>query len=236
MIQNVFKFSDLLAKQVMVPRPDVVAIDVNTPQDEITKTIIQNQYTRYPVYEDDLDNILGILHVKDIYPLICEDKRVEIKKILRPATLVPETMTVDNLVLEFKAKKAQIAAVVDEFGSVAGIVTLEDVIEEIFGEVQDEFDDEEFEIKQIYENEFVANAMMRIDEFNEYFDANLEDEDVETIGGLVVKALGRIAKTKDSIDIENFTFTVLEVDGPRIVRLRIKRNVVEEQKQENTEN
>ncbi len=228
-LQNVFKFSDLLAKQVMVPRPDVVAIDINTPQDEITKIIVQNQYTRYPVYEDSLDNILGILHVKDVFPLICEDQKVEIRKILRAANLVPETMTVDNLVLEFKAKKAQIAAVVDEFGSVSGIVTLEDVIEEIFGEVQDEFDEEEFDIKQIYENEYVANAMMRLDEFNEYFDAKLEDEDVETIGGLVVKILGRIAQPKDSIDIENFSFTVLEVDGPRIVKLKIIKNTVEEE-------
>jgi len=231
-LQNVFKFSDLLAKQVMVPRPDVVAIDVNTPHEELTKLIIQNQYTRYPVFEDDLDNIIGMLHVKDIYPLICADKEINVKQILREAILIPETMTTDNIVLEFRTKKAQIAVVIDEFGSVSGIVTLEDVIEEIFGDVQDEFDEDELDIKQIYENEYVANAMMRIDEFNEFFDVNVEDEDVETLGGLVVKALGHIAQNKDVANLGRFTFQVLEVDGPRIVKIKIIRNEIEETAEE----
>ncbi len=231
-LQNVFKFSDTMAKQVMVPRPDVVAIDINSTPDEIKTLILENQYTRYPVYEDELDHIIGVLHIKDMYPLICANKIIEIKNILREPMLVPETMTIDNLVLEFKSKKTQIAFVMDEFGSVSGIATLEDVLEEIFGEVQDEFDEEEeAEIKQLSEDEFIANAMMRIDEFNEFFDTKIEDEDIETIGGLVVKHLGKIAEQEDVVDIENFTFKVIEIDGARIVKIKIKRNpkeVVEE--------
>ena len=231
-LQNVFKFSDTLAKQVMVPRPDIVAINVDFSQNELMDFMIENQYTRYPVYEEDIDHILGILHVKDIYPLICADKKIDIKHVLRPAMLVPETITNDNLVMEFKKKKTQMAIVMDEFGSVSGIVTLEDVIEEIVGEVQDEFDEEEAEIRQIYDDEFIANAMMRTDEFNEFFETDIEDEDVETLGGFVVKLLGRIALQGDSVDFKNFTFTVLEVDGARIVKLKIKRNPIQEQTQE----
>lgn len=229
-LQNVFKFSDTLAKQVMVPRPDVVAIPIDITNDELNKLIIENQYTRYPVYEDDLDHTLGLLHVKDVYPLICANRKIELRTILRDAILVPETVTMDNLVLHFKGKKSQMAMVIDEFGGVSGIITLEDVLEEIFGEVQDEFDEEEADIRQIYENEFVAKAMLRIDEFNEYFEeqsieVNFEDDDVETIGGLVVKHLGHIAQNNDEVEINGFSFKVLETDGARVVKLRIKKIV-----------
>lgn len=227
-LQNVFKFSDTLAKQVMVPRPDVIAIPIDISEAELNKLIIENQYTRYPVYEDDLDHILGLLHVKDIYPLICANSQINLRSILREAILVPETITMDNLVLQFKGKKSQMAIVIDEFGGASGLITLEDVLEEIFGEVQDEFDEEEADIRQIYENEFVANAMVRLDEFNEYFESqeikiNFEDDDVETIGGIVVKHLGRIASVGDEIEINGFLFKVLETDGARVVKLKIKK-------------
>ncbi len=227
-LQNVFKFSDTLAKQVMVPRPDVVSIQIGTTVEDINKIIVENQYTRYPVYSEDLDDILGILHIKDIYKLMTQGKDINLKEILREGVLVPETMTMDNLVLEFKEKKAQMALVIDEFGGVSGLITLEDVLEEIFGEVQDEFDEEEAEIRQIYENEYIANAMMRVDEFNEFFELNIDDEDVDTIGGLVVKSLGHIAKQNDEVKIDNFIFSVLEVDGARIVKIKIKKEDIQE--------
>jgi CBS domain containing-hemolysin-like protein len=225
-LQNVFKFSDTLSKQIMVPRRDVVGFDINTSANELTKTILENQYTRYPVYGGELDNIVGVLHVKDIYPLIINGKEINLRSILREATLVPETVTIDNLARQLKSKKMQMAIVIDEFGSVSGLVTLEDVLEEIFGEVQDEFDEEEADIRQIYENEFVVNAMTRIDEFNEFFNTKFEDEDCDTIGGLVVKYLGHIAKECDETKIEDITFRVLETDGARLVKLKIKREEV----------
>ncbi len=132
-------------------------------------------------------------------------------------------MTIDNVMLEFKQKKSQIAVVIDEFGCVSGIVTLEDILEEIFGDVQDEFDEEEADIRQIYEDEYIANAMMRIDEFNEYFNTQFEDEDNETIGGFVVKHLGHIANDNENVNIANFNFKVLAMDGARIVKLKIKK-------------
>lgn len=224
-LQNVFKFSDIMAKQVMVPRPDVVSIPIDISQEELKKLTIENQYTRYPVYEEDLDKVVGILHLKDLYTLIIEGREIVLKDILRPAILVPETLTIDKLVHEFKTKRAQMALVIDEFGGVSGLVTLEDVLEEIVGEVQDEFDEEEADIRQIYENEYIANAMMRIDEFNDYFQLEaqneVEDEDIETIGGLVIKNLGHIAKEGDCCTIDGFTFKVVEVDGARIVKIKI---------------
>ena len=224
-LQNVFKFSDIMAKQVMVPRPDVISIPLDITTEELKKLTIENQYTRYPVYEEDLDKVVGILHLKDLYPLIIEGREIVLKNILRPAILVPETLTIDKLIHEFKTKRAQMALVIDEFGGVSGLVTLEDILEEIVGEVQDEFDEEEADIRQIYENEYIANAMMRIDEFNDYFQLEaqneVEDEDIETIGGLVIKNLGHIAKEGDCCTIDGFTFKVVEVDGARIVKIKI---------------
>ena len=224
-LQNMFRFSDILAKQVMVPRPDVVSIPIDISSEELKTLTIENQYTRYPVYEEDLDKVIGILHIKDLYPLIINGKEIVLKDIVRPAILIPETLELDKLVHEFKQKKSQMALVFDEFGGVSGLVTLEDVLEEIVGEVQDEFDEEEADIKQIYENEYIANAMFRIDEFNNFFNLEaqdeVEDEDIETIGGLVVKQLGRIAEVDDCCTVDDFTFKVVEVDGARIVKIKI---------------
>lgn len=231
LLQNVFKFSDLTAKQVMVPRTDMVCIPVDASDEEFKRISLENQYTRYPVYKDDLDHILGIVHIKDFYSFLANNQYVDISKIIRPAMLIPETVTIDNLVLEFRKNHAQIAIVVDEFGGTSGLVTLEDVIEEIVGEVQDEFDDEEeTNIEKINDNEYIANAMMRIDELYEYFGLSLEEdvEDVETIGGLVVKELGRIAEIGDKAEYKDLCFEVLEIDCARILKLKIQKKQVSE--------
>ena len=227
MLHNVFKFSDLTAKQVMVPRTDMVCIPVDMPMEELNKLAAENQYTRYPVYEEDIDHIIGLVHVKDLYSLSIKDEVCPISKILREVLLVPETITMDNLVLEFKKRKGQMAIVVDEFGGTSGLVTLEDVIEEIFGDVQDEFDEEEEQQEDIVEvapNTYIANSMMRVDDFAEYFNIDekeIDDEDIDTIGGLVVKLLGRLAEINDRAELHNLTFIVKEVDGARITKLEI---------------
>ena len=191
------------------------------------KLAAENQYTRYPVYEGDIDHITGLIHVKDLYKLSLNDTTCPIERIQRDVLLVPETITMDNLVLEFKKRKGQMAIVVDEFGGTSGLITLEDVIEEIFGDVQDEFDEEEEEepnIKEISPNTYVANAMMRLDEMAEFFsidESEIDDEDVDTIGGLVVKLLGRLAAVNDSVTHHGLTFIVKEIDGARITRLEI---------------
>lgn len=227
MLHNVFKFSDLTAKQVMVPRTDMVCVPIDMSLEELNKVATENQYTRYPVYEGDIDHITGLIHVKDLYKLSLDDTKCPIERIQRDILLVPETITMDNLVLEFKKRKGQMAIVVDEFGGTSGLVTLEDVIEEIFGDVQDEFDEEEEEecdIKEIAPNTYIANAMMRTDEIAEFFnidEEDIDDEDIDTIGGLVVKLLGRLAQVDDTVSHLGLTFIVKEIDGARITKLEI---------------
>lgn len=228
LLHNVFKFSDLTAKQVMVPRTDMACIPSDITFEELNELIAESQYTRYPVYEENLDHISGMIHVKDLYGLSLKKEEFSVEKLLRPVLLVPETMTMDNLVREFKKCQGQMAIVIDEFGGTSGLITLEDVLEEIFGEVQDEFDVEEADIKEISENTYRANAMMRLDEIAEFFDVELIDEDVDTIGGLVVKILGRIAQVGDAVEIENLEFDVEEIDGARITKLIVKKKAIEE--------
>ena len=225
-LHNVFKFSDLTAKQVMVPRTDMVCISDDITLDELNKIAAETQYTRYPVYDSDIDHITGLIHVKDLFALSVKDEVCPIKKLQREVMLDPETITMDNLVLEFKKRKGQMAIVIDEFGGTSGLITLEDVLEEIFGEVQDEFDEEEeiCDIVEVEPNHYVANAMVRLDEMAEFFKINenkIDDEDIDTIGGLVVKLLGRIAEVNDTVTFENLTFIVKEIDGARITKLDI---------------
>ena len=144
MLHNMFKFSDLMAKQVMIPRTDMICVPDDISYDDLNKLALENGYTRYPVYEENIDHILGFIHVKDLYSKMLEgDEQINLQEIVRPIMLVPETMTLDNLVIEFRKRKSQIGIVVDEFGGTSGLVSLEDVIEEIVGEVQDEFDEDE---------------------------------------------------------------------------------------------
>lgn len=236
MLHNVFKFSDLTAKQVMIPRTDMACIPSDITFEELNKLAFESQYTRYPVYEENLDHISGIIHVKDLYALYLKQEEFSVEKILRPVLLVPETITMDKLVLEFKKRQGQMAIVIDEFGGTSGLITLEDVLEEIFGEVQDEFDaDEEADIKEISENTYIANAMMRLDEIAEFFDIEIIDEDVDTIGGLVVKILGRIAEVDDLVFIQNLECLVTEIDGARITKLLITKKQLNEANEEQEE-
>ena len=237
MLHNKFKFSDLMAKQVMIPRTDMICIPNDITYEELNKVALENQYTRYPVYEENIDKILGFIHVKDLYSLAMTKESFSMEKLIRPLILVPETMTLDNLIIEFKKRHIQMAVVIDEFGGTSGLITLEDVLEEIIGEVQDEFDEEvEADIKEIGENTYIANGMLRIDELVEFFnlhESQFEEDDVDTIAGLVVKLLGRIANVDDTVSFNGLTFTVTEVDGARITKLQIyKEPVVESEESE----
>ncbi len=236
MLQNVFKFSDLNAKQVMIPRTDMVCMRKDMPLEELGRISEENQYTRYPIYDEDIDHVTGLIHVRDLYSLLLKHENRSIDEIQREIMLVPETITMDNLVIEFKKRKAQMAVVVDEFGGTSGLITLEDVLEEIFGEVQDEFDEEELDIKEVAPDTYIANSMMRIDEFAEFFgidEDKIDDEDIDTIGGLVVKLLGRLAEVSDMVSYSNLDFVVKEIDGARITKLEIiKKNPEPEPEEE----
>ena len=224
LLKNSLKFTDLTAKQVMVPRCNIVALSVDINQEEYAKIVLENQYTRYPVYSEKYDNIIGILHVKDLYSCKLKNEEIKIKDILRPPLFVTETATTDSLLKDFKKNKTEIAVVIDEFGGVSGIVTLEDVLEEIFGEVQDEFDDEETNIKQVAENKYIANGLYRIEDFFEYFNLKQPSEfDVETIGGYIQKLLCRLAKINDEVQIENLKLRVVELKDRRIKKIFIEK-------------
>lgn len=233
MLHNMFKFSDLMAKQVMIPRTDMVCIPNDISYEELNRTAMENQYTRYPVYEENIDKILGFIHVKDLYTMAMTKENYSINKLIRPLILVPETMTLDNLIIEFKKRHCQIAVVIDEFGGTSGLITLEDVLEEIIGDVQDEFDeDAEADIKEVAENTYIANGMMRIDEFVDFFElkeSQFEEDDVDTIAGLVVKLLGRIAEVNDKVSFHGLTFTVKEIDGARITKLQVYKEPTTEE-------
>ena len=232
MLHNMFKFSDLMAKQVMIPRTDMICVPDDISYDELNKLALENGYTRYPVYENEnIDKIIGFVHVKDLYSIALTKEEYSLKALIRPLILIPETMTLDNLMKEFKKTHLQMAVVIDEFGGTAGLITLEDVLEEIIGEVQDEFDEEEeVNIVPISEDTYMANAMMRPDELAEFFGINdeelSEEDDVDTIAGLVVKLLGRIAEIGDSVSYKGLTFTVKEIDGARITKLQIYKEPV----------
>lgn len=229
LLKNSLKFTDLTAKQVMIPRCNMIAIPIDINEEDYAKLVLENQYTRYPVYSENLDNIVGILHVKDLYSCLLQNQKISIKEVLRQPLLVPETMTTDNLLEEFKKNKTEIAIVIDEFGGVSGIVTMEDILEEVFGSVQDEFDEEETDIKKIDENKFIVNGLFRFEEFSEYFGLNQEeDEDVETIGGLVQKLLCRLAKINDEVEIENLKLRVIELKDRRIKKVLVEKITKEE--------
>jgi len=223
MLHNVFKFSDLIARQIMIPRPDMISIPVDITLEELINFVQEHQFTRYPVFENDLDHIMGIIHIKDIVPFIETKEAFVLSNIIRKVMLVPETLTIDKLLIEFKRHHSQMAVVIDEFGGTSGLVTLEDVLEEIFGDVQDEFDIEEADVKMLSDNVFLINAMLRIDEVNEIFNLDITEEEIETIGGLVLKKLGRIAQVNDSIEIDKYVFMVESIDGLRITKLKVTK-------------
>lgn len=227
-LKNTLKFTDLLAKQIMVPRCNVVSIPVNITQDKLNEILLENQYSRYPVYEGNFDNIIGILHVKDLYPYNMKSEKISIENVLKKPLLVPETMTTDVLLQNFKDNKTEIAVVMDEFGGMSGIISLEDVLEEILGDVQDEFDDEEQDMKKISENKYIVNGLLRIDEFFKCFHIEQEEDEVETVGGFVQKSLGRLAKINDEICINTWKIKVIEMKGRRIKKISAEKIIEKE--------
>jgi len=223
MIEKVFDFADKDAADVMVPRPEVVAISVLMKPEEALAAVIDSPYTRYPVYRETLDNVVGILHVRDLFSSMYEKglEEVHLEALLRPAHIVPETKDLASLLTDFRRTSTHFAIVVDEYGAMAGILTLEDLIEEIVGEIEDEFDIAEVQIEQIDEDTYRISGMFPIDEFNERFGTTLPDEDFHTVGGYVFGQLGRAAEPGDDVSWNGVRFDVLEVEGNRIERIGV---------------
>jgi magnesium and cobalt exporter, CNNM family len=223
MIDKVFVFGDKDAAGVMVARPDVAALSVELPPEEAVAAVLDSPYTRYPVYRETLDDIVGVLHIRDLFAAL-NDRGIEglhLEQLLRPAYVVPETKDLASLLQEFRRTNNHFAVVVDEYGAMVGICTLEDLLEEIVGEIEDEFDVSEEQIVQIDEDSYRVDGMFPIEEFNDRFGTDLPDEDYHTIAGFVFGQLGRAPEPGDDVLHDGLRFDVLEVDGNRIERLAV---------------
>jgi magnesium and cobalt exporter, CNNM family len=224
MLSKVFDFGDKEAADVMVPRPEVVAISVDLTPGQALQTVIESPYTRYPVYRETLDDIAGILHIRDLFAAIQEHDRAggRLDELLRPASMVPETKDLASLLTEFRRTNQHMAVVIDEYGAVEGIVTLEDLLEEIVGEIEDEFDVPDAALEQIGEDTFRIDGTFSIDDFNGRFGTDLPGEDFHTVAGFVFGALGRAAEPGDEVTHDGVVFHVDSVEGQRIDRLTVR--------------
>jgi CBS domain containing-hemolysin-like protein len=223
MLSKVFDFADKEAADVMVPRPEVVALSLDLPAEQALEAVLDSPYTRYPVYRDSLDEIVGILHVRDLVEAMhTRGDGIGLQEILRPATMVPETKDLAALLTEFRRTNQHMAIVIDEYGNMEGIVTLEDLLEEIVGEIEDEFDLPDETVEQVDENTIRIDGTFTIDDFNEQFRVELPEEDYHTVGGFVFGALGRPAEPGDEVEHEGVAFHVDAIEGQRIDRLTVR--------------
>jgi putative hemolysin len=224
MLYKVFDFADKEAHDVMVPRPEVVALSIELPPQEALAAVIDSPYTRYPVYRDSLDDVIGILHVRDLFGALYDlgIENVVIEDIVRPAYFVPETKDLAALLAEFRRQNQHMALVMDEYGAVEGIVTLEDLLEEIVGEIEDEYDLPNESIQQLENGHVLIHGTFTIDDFNEQFGKSLPEEDYHTVAGFVFGALGRVAEKGDEVDWDGLRFRVVELAGQRIERLEVE--------------
>jgi putative hemolysin len=225
MINSIFEFDDKLANEVMTPRTDVYLIDIEKPLSEYVDELIEDRYSRIPVYEGDTDNIIGILYMKDFFIEARKHgfESVDIRSILHSPYFVPETKNIDELFKELQASKKHLAVLIDEYGGFSGIVSIEDLIEEVMGNIEDEYDDEEPEVSKIDSNTFIIDGMLSIDDFNEYFNVNIESEDYDTIGGFIIDLLGRIpiSGEEGNWEYENLVFKIEEVKEKRIEKIKV---------------
>ncbi|MBQ1558875.1 MAG: HlyC/CorC family transporter [Pseudomonas sp.] len=223
-VEGAIQVADLQVRDIMVPRSRVISIKACQTPREFLPAIIDAAHSRYPVVGESLDDVIGILLVKDLLPLILqgEQPNFNIKDLLRPATFVPESKRLNVLLREFRANHNHMAVVIDEYGGVAGLVTIEDVLEQIVGDIEDEHDvEEDGYIKPLPSGDFLIKALTPIDSFNETFDSEFSDDEYDTVGGLVMSAFGHLPKRNEVTEIGEFRFRVLNADSRRIHLLRL---------------
>ncbi len=222
MLNAIFELEDMLVRQVLIPRTEIVALEANETVADAMQTISMYPYTKYPVFEENLDQIIGILHVKDLFKVIQEPnewKTLFVRDFAREAIFVPDSIPVKLLLNEFRVKQQHIAIVMDEFGGTSGLVTLEDLLEEIVGEVSDPFDNINPEIQMLSENTYQIEGLTRLEEVNEALGLNLQDENYDTIAGYILSKLGRIAQEHDVVQTDGIRLEVLKMDGMRIDKI-----------------
>lgn len=230
MLKGVLQVSQMQVREVMIPRSQMVVLERDAPKDELLGSIVESGHSRFPVIGEDRDEVIGILLAKDVLRFFVESpgETLDLTGLLRPATFIPESKRLDTLLQDFRSSRNHMAIVVDEYGGTSGLLTIEDVLEEIVGEIDDEHDPEAAEPIQPQGSHWNVMALTRIDEFNEYFSSSLDDDDYETIGGLVMREFGRLPKRGEIVFRGGFGFRVLQADRRRIHRLEVTREDIAE--------
>lgn len=235
MINSIFEFDDTIVKEVMTPRTDMIVININAEMEEILNIIVEEHFSRIPVYMDTIDNIIGILYVKDLFGIIRKDGELEIslKDIIRDANYVSEYKKIDELFRDMQKSKNHMAIVIDEYGGTAGLITIEDLLEEIVGNIFDEYDDEVLEFEQIDDKTYIVNGMLSLDEVNHIMSLDLPEEDLEfdTISGMVLSLSGKMPEVGDEVEFDGIRFRIEEVEDKRITKIRVIKSDEEEEEE-----
>ena len=225
MIEGVMEIAELRIRDIMIPRSQIIFIEDQQDLNTCLNTIIESAHSRFPVIADadDRDNIVGILHAKDLLKFLREDaEEFDLSSLLRPVVIVPESKRVDRMLKDFRSERFHMAIVVDEFGAVSGLVTIEDILEQIVGDIEDEFDEEEVaDIRQLSRHTYAVRALTDIDDFNAQFNTDFNDEEVDTIGGLIMQTFGYLPKRGEEIMLKNLQFKVTSADSRRLIQLRV---------------
>jgi putative hemolysin len=233
LIKSILQFSDITAKEIMVPRLDIVALDISMSRDVLVRKVIEEGYSRLPVYKGTIDHIIGVIYSKDLLSLLEHRSLIILQDIVRPAHFIPESKKISLLLREFQQNKVHIGIVVDEYGGTEGIVTMEDIVEEIVGDILDEYDETHKSVEQSSDGSVIIDAALSIADFNVQFRAKLpEDPDYETLAGYLQKITGKLPESNEEIKTENFVFTILTKSARRIRQVKVspslKSNVIEE--------
>ena len=225
MIEGVFKVSEIQVREIMIPRSHITVVDISDGITDIIKKVTSSGHSRFPVIDDNKDEIIGVLLAKDLLKRnTVENIDIDLHEVLRPAVFVPESKRLNILLNEFKSSRNHIAIVIDEHGSVSGLITIEDVLEEIVGEIDDEHDEETVsKIISRGNNQYIVDALTPLEEFNSYFLSNFHDEDIETIGGFLINRFEKVPKNSETISIEKLFFKILSADSRSIKRIQVTR-------------
>jgi len=225
MIKGVLDISKMRVRDIMIPRSQMITIGLDQTLNELLRVMIESAHSRFPVITEDKDHIVGLLLAKDLikYGFRAESTQFEIKDIMRNAVIVPESKRLDTLLKEFRSQRYHMAIVIDEYGGVSGLVTIEDILEVIVGEIEDEFDDEEADdIRKIGKHSYAVNALTTLDDFNDYFRTKYDIDEHDTIGGLLIHKLGHLPERGEIVTIEGYKYKVINADNRRLIQLQVR--------------